>query len=110
MNISREYDRIIPKKCPVCGSQRDNLTYEPVGRDKTRTAIYVSCEKCLASIVFFITQNEMGIITMGVLTDVNAREAKNFFGATPVSDDDIIDMYEYLNDFSGATGDICNLK
>ncbi len=107
MNISREYDRIIPQKCPVCGSKQDSLSCEPVGKDKDRTAIYVSCEKCLASIVFFITQNEMGIITMGVLADVNAREAKNFFGAMSISDDDVIEVHEYLNNFSGCTSDVC---
>ncbi len=106
MNISREYDRIIPQKCPICSSKRENLSYEPVGSDKNRTAIYVSCEKCLASIVFFITQNEMGIMTVGVLTDVNSQEAKNFFGAMSVSDNDVIDIHEYLNDFSGTISDI----
>ena len=110
MNISREYDRIIPKKCPVCGSQRESLSYEPVGSDKTRTAIYVSCEKCLASIVFFITQNDMGMMTVGVLSDVNSREARNFFGAKSISDDDIIDVHEYLSNFGGSTNKIFNIK
>lgn len=102
MNISREYDRIIPQKCPVCGSHRESLSYEPIGSDKTRTAIYVSCEKCLASIVFFITQNEMGMMTVGVLADVNSKEARSFFGAASISGNDVIDIYEYLNSSSGS--------
>lgn len=97
MNISREYSRIVPKKCPVCGSQRKDLFFEPVSSNKNRTAIYVSCEECLTAIVFFISQNEMGMMTIGVLTDLNSNEAKDFFGSKPISENDIIDVYEYLN-------------
>lgn len=106
MNILREYDRIIPQKCPVCNSQRDNLFYAPIGHDGSRTAIYVSCEKCLASMLFFITQNDVGVMVMGALTDVSVDEAKDFFGASSVSDDDVIDIHEYLNNFEGCTSEI----
>jgi hypothetical protein len=96
MNILREYDRLIPQKCPVCKAQRDNLYYAPIGQDDDRVAIYLSCKKCLASMVFFISQNDMGIMAMGVLTDVNIEEARNFFGAKPISKDDILDIHEHL--------------
>lgn len=97
MNISREYSRIVPKKCPMCGAQRKDLFFEPVSNNKNRTAIYVSCEECLTSVVFFISQNEMGLMAVGVLTDLNSDEAKIFFGTEAISANDIIDVYKHLN-------------
>jgi hypothetical protein len=80
----------------MCGAQRKDLLFEPVSNNKNQTAIYVSCEECLTAIVFFVSQNEMGVMTVGVLTDLNSNEAKSFFGSKAISTNDIIDVYEHL--------------
>lgn len=97
MNIPSGYNQIVPKKCPVCGTQRKRLSFEPVNNSKTRTAIYVTCDECKTAIVFFVSQNEVGMMTVGMLTDLSRVEVEKFFRSKPISEDEVIDVYENLN-------------
>lgn len=106
MDFSREQDRVIPQKCPLCGAQRDSLSYVPLGQDNDRTIVHVSCMKCTGAVMIFVSQNDGGMMTVGVLTDTTPTEAREFFGAKTVSDNDVIAVHDYLNSFEGPTSDM----
>lgn len=106
MDFSREHDRVIPQKCPVCGAQRDNLSYVPLGYDDDRTIIHISCKKCSGAAMIFVTQNDTGLMTVGVLTDTTPAEAKQFFDAQTISDNDVIAVHDYLNAYEGSTSEM----
>ncbi len=96
MDFSREQDRVIPQKCPVCGAQRDSLSYIPLGQENDRTVVHVSCAKCSGAVMILLSQNETGLMTVGILTDTTPTEARTFFSAETVSDDDVIAVHDYL--------------
>lgn len=106
MNFSREHDRVIPQKCPVCGAQRDNLSYMPLGHDDDRTILHISCAKCAGAAMIFVSQHDAGMMTVGVLTDTTPMEARSFFDGQTVSDNDVIAVHDYLNRFDGYTSDM----
>ncbi|MFA5986344.1 MAG: hypothetical protein WC819_03285 [Parcubacteria group bacterium] len=106
MNFSRDHDRVIPQKCPVCGASRDHLSYMPLGHDEDRTILHISCAKCAGAAMIFVSQNDTGMMTVGVLTDATPLEAKSFFDAKTVSDNDVIAVHDYLNRFDGYTSEM----
>lgn len=108
MNFSREQDRVIPQKCPVCGAQRDHLSYMPLGHDDDRTIVHISCTKCAGAAMIFVSQSDMGMMTVGVLTDTTPLEARSFFNGTIISDNDVIAVHEYLSSYEGAASEMFN--
>ncbi len=107
MDIERgEQNRVIPQKCPVCGAQRDSLSYVPLGYDEERTIVHISCTKCAGAAMIFVSQNEGGMMTVGVLTDTTPAEAKIFFESDVVSDNDVIAVHDYMRTFDGYISDM----
>jgi len=107
MDIERgEQNRVIPQKCPVCGAQRDHLSYMPLGYDEDRTIVHISCTKCAGAAMVFVSQSDGGMMTVGVLTDTTPTEARAFFQSDIVSDDDVIAAHDYLNSFDGYASDM----
>ncbi len=106
MNFSREHERVIPQKCPVCGAQRDSLSYMPLGQDDDRTVVHISCAKCTGAAMIFVSQNDTGMMTVGVLTDTTPLEARSFFNSQTITDNDVIAVHNYLNHYDGYTSDM----
>ncbi|XLQ20495.1 MAG: hypothetical protein ACKUBY_01805 [Candidatus Moraniibacteriota bacterium] len=107
MDIERgEQNRIIPQKCPVCGAERNNLSYVPLGFDEDKTVMHVSCMKCTGAAMIFVSQNEGGMMTVGVLTDTNPTEARTFFESDTISDNDVIAVHDYLDTCDGYASDM----
>ena len=101
-----EQNRVIPQKCPICGAKRNSLSYMPLGFDGEKTVIHISCMKCASAAMIFVSQNEGGIMTVGVLTDTTPAEARSFFNSNVVSDNDVIAMHNHLKSCEGYVDDI----
>lgn len=106
MDIEREQNRVIPQKCPVCGAQRDSLSYVPIGSNNEQTIVHISCAKCAGAAMIFVSQNETGMMTVGVLTDTTPTEARAFFDSNIISDNDVIAVHNYLDTFDGYASDM----
>jgi hypothetical protein len=107
MDIERgEQNRVIPQKCPVCGAERENLSYVPLGIDEDKTVMHISCRKCDGAAMVFVSQNDGGLMTVGVLTDTTPAEARIFFDSNIVSSDDVIGIHDYLRSFEGNMSDV----
>ncbi len=108
MNFSREHDKIIPQKCPVCGAGRDVLSYVPIGHDGDKTVVHITCAKCAGAAMVLVSHSDMGVMTVGVLTDTTAHEARKFLNEKIVSDNDVIAVHQYLNHYDGAMSEMFN--
>jgi len=56
--------------------------------------------------MIFVSQNDAGMMTVGVLTDTTPLEAKQFFDSNIVSDNDVIAVHDYLNSYDGYTSEM----
>ena len=106
MDIEREQNRVIPQKCPVCGAERDSLSYMPIGNSNNQTIVHISCAKCAGAAMIFVSQNDTGMMTVGVLTDTTPTEARAFFDSNTISDNDVIAVHDYLDTYDGYTSDV----
>lgn len=96
MEFEPKHQNSIPQKCPMCNAKEDMLTVLPVAQAQERMTMHVSCEKCSSAVVVFITQNDVGMMTFGVIVDVQGAEAQTFFNENPVGDDEVIEVHRYM--------------
>lgn len=89
---------LVPQKCPVCDAAREKLSYMPLTADERRTVIHLTCASCRSNLFAFATQNEMGILTVGILTDLSSQEARSFFGVSAVTGEDVLTFHKQLQE------------
>ncbi|OGI21357.1 MAG: hypothetical protein A2808_01690 [Candidatus Moranbacteria bacterium RIFCSPHIGHO2_01_FULL_55_24] len=74
--------------------------------DEKRTALHLSCDGCGASSLVFLSLGQLGVMSLGVPTDLEQAEARALYQGDPVSLDDVLEVHEFLK---GHTGDISAL-
>ncbi len=61
-----------------------------------RTVFHLTCQNCQTATLVFVSRNRMGVVSLGMATDLSADDARAFFGKEPISSDYVIDVYEKL--------------
>jgi hypothetical protein len=92
--------------CPAC-----NFRYQPgnsiiLGEDENRTVLHLSCKNCETAVLVFVSAGQVGIVSLGMLTDLDAEEAKRVFMKEAISADQVIQMHETLKNFKGGVSEL----
>ena len=89
-------------KCPVCEKKykKQNATVLEIGQK--RNTVHFSCEACRVSSLVFVSQDQMGSVGVGILTDLSGSEAKNVFQKESVSTDHVLSVYSHLETISAS--------
>ena len=88
-------------KCPICNKKYGQTKILVLREETNKTTIHVTCESCKISSLVFISSGKMGIVSIGMLTDLTREEAGSLFNNEEVSADNVIEMHEYLKNFKG---------
>jgi len=88
-------------KCPICNKKYGQTKLLILGEEANKTTLHVTCENCKISSLVFISSGKMGIVSLGMLTDLTREEAKNLFNNEEISADNVIEVHEYLKNFKG---------
>lgn len=83
-------------RCTVC-----NHKYEPTKAllldDRGEyTVLHVTCASCGVATVVFVSVGQLGVISMGVLTDLEGDEARSLLDKEVISSDDVLEMHAFL--------------
>lgn len=78
----------------------------PLVENDTRSTIHISCPSCGVSSILFISLNQWGVASVGVLTDLEGEEVAKHFGQEVVSVDQALDAYIFLNERAEHLKDI----
>ncbi|MFH0969525.1 MAG: hypothetical protein V1804_03400 [Patescibacteria group bacterium] len=90
-------------KCPVCGRKYEQAKILVLEEEMNKTTLHVTCENCKISSIVFISSGKMGIVSLGMLTDLQQEEAKNLFKKEAISTDNVIEVHEYFKNYKGET-------
>lgn len=95
-------------RCPFCSAEYDLDGAKVIGEEDESTVVYVTCSECESSIVAIVAMSGLGIVSLGLVTDMTAEDTKRFFGSKQVSSDELLKIYEVLkkndkNTFSELT-------
>lgn len=83
-------------RCPFCSAEYDLDGAKVVGEQDDATVVYVTCSKCESSIVAMVAMTGLGIVSLGLVTDMTEEDTRQFFQEKPVNSDDILHIYELL--------------
>ena len=93
-------------KCPVCNKKYASVAVTPLAEDDVRSTVHISCPSCGVSSILFVSANQWGVASIGVLTDLEGEESKKHFGKDVVSTDQALDAYIFFKERAGHLKEI----
>lgn len=83
-------------RCPFCSAEYDLDGAKVIGEEDDATVVYVTCSECESSIVAVVAMSGLGIVSLGLVTDMTAEDTKRFFGSAGISSNELLSIYELL--------------
>ena len=93
-DMELDYNMHFVSRCPFCSAEYELEGAKVIGEEDDSTMIYVTCSECESSIVAIVAMSGLGIISLGLVTDMTADDTKRFMGSKNVSSDELLSMYE----------------
>jgi hypothetical protein len=101
--LESPFERMKPLiHCPVCQKKYDPGRVTLLAEDGRKTALHLSCDGCGAASIVFVSVGKAGAVSLGLLTDLEADEAKRFYGREAVTPDDALTLHRFFRDFRGG--------
>lgn len=97
-------------RCPFCSAEYDLDGAKVIGEEEDATVVYVACSKCESSIVAMVAMTGLGIVSLGLVTDMTAEDTKKFFGSREVSSNELLAIYEKLKTDKGIVKSLTQNK
>lgn len=89
-------------RCPVCNKKYRQTKMVVLAEEEKRTTLHLICDECGASTIVFISLGQFGVVSLGMLTDLEQGEAKRVFQGEAVNSDHVIEAHQFLKDYSGG--------
>ena len=84
-------------RCPFCSAEYDLDGAQVIGEENDATMVYITCSERESSIVAIVAMSGLGIVSLGLVTDMTAEDTKRFNTAKEgITSDDLLNMYELL--------------
>ena len=66
-------------RCPFCSAEYDLDGSRVISEEEDATVVYVTCSECESSIIAMVAMTGLGIVSLGLVMDMSASDAKKFF-------------------------------
>ncbi len=83
-------------RCPFCSAEYDLDGAQVIGEENDATMVYITCSDCESSIVAIVAMSGLGVISLGLVTDMTIEDTKRFMGNEAVTSDEFLAVYELL--------------
>jgi hypothetical protein len=91
-------------KCPVCNREFSHSDLVLFQESAQGCVYHATCAMCCAAVFISESVNRFGTVHVGVLTDIVAQDIARFSQNDPVCPDDVLYVYESLQDHRGGIG------
>lgn len=58
--------------------------------------VYVTCSECESSIIAIVAMSGLGIVSLGLVTDMTEDDTKRFVDSQSVTSNELLSIYELL--------------
>lgn len=83
-------------RCPFCSAEYDLDGAQVIGEENDATMVYITCTECESSIVAIVAMSGLGVVSLGLVTDMTVEDTKRFMKEKQVSSDEFLSIYELL--------------
>jgi hypothetical protein len=84
--------------CPICASSCDPKEAKLLGAKYDSHLMHVQCGNCLNAILALVLVSDVGVSSVGLVTDLGFEEVDRFKEAAAVTVDDVIETHRFLKD------------
>lgn len=84
--------------CPVCQHQYNPIEAKILTERENAHLLYIKCQRCQAAILALVRASQMGLTSIGLITDLDSHEVSRF--KVPITSNAILDIYQAVQ--SGA--------
>jgi len=85
-------------RCPVCKTKYSQAQSLILEEKSTRTVFHLTCSRCKTAMLALVSSNQRGVVSLSVATDLNSQEAKSILKDDLVQSENILEVYEKLNE------------
>ncbi len=90
-----EISGLIPY-CPVCEYRYKPLEARLLDEKEDICLIYINCKRCRASLLALIVDNQLGVSSFCLVTDLNMNEVMKFKDSAAISVDEVLELHSAL--------------
>mgnify|MGYP001369136051 CR=1 FL=1 len=83
--------------CPICNLKYDPLEAKILDENNDSHLVYIKCRNCTSAILAVIVSNNMGVSSIGLITDLNSDDVIKFRDQEHISADEVIEAYQFFN-------------
>lgn len=95
------FDKIkLMKTCPLCKAEYTKEALEVVDEGTGTHLVHLTCAHCQNAMLALIVVSKLGMSSVGMLTDLNAPDARRLYHKQAITEDQILDFHEYINQHS----------
>lgn len=83
-------------RCPLCNAgyrMEDAYTLEST---EDASMIFIECKRCKSSIVAIVAMSGMGIVSLGMVTDMTREDIERFRAAPVLGSNELLEMIQLL--------------
>ncbi len=84
------------QQCPLCTKEYAQTDVLLVGEADGTQLIHITCPSCKHAIVALIVLSQVGVSSIGMLTDLNAQELRRLLHKTPIADTTVLGFHDLL--------------
>lgn len=90
--------------CPLCETNYNPMEARVLGEKEDGHLLHIRCKKCWNSILALVMVSNVGVSSVGLITDLTYEDVRKF-GArnTDVTVDDVIEVHKLLADDGRGT-------
>lgn len=96
--MAKNKDLDLLAKCAACGSDLGKAGILLLEEKEKKTTFHVTCAKCNSASIIFMSNNQAGLVSVGMATDLDSAEVKKIFGQDAISADEVIDVHQLVTD------------
>ncbi len=78
----------------------------PIAEEEKRTMLHLTCEHCGGKTLVAISVTQFGMVSLGVLTDLDQSEVKQIFSSEPISANQVIDAHQFFKQYQGGVEEL----
>ncbi len=82
--------------CPVCHLRYDPLEAKILDEVDANHLVHIKCRHCQSAIVAVLLTNQLGVSSIGLITDLDSDDVLKFKDQPTISCDEVIEAHEFL--------------
>lgn len=86
-----EHLRVI-SSCPICSARYHAAELRVLDERRDAQLIHIRCRKCQSSVLAVVLANQLGISSVGLVTDLTEDDVRRFRNQPVISEDDVLDV------------------